>query len=468
MIDKDIEILYQSALSNAQIKLAFKKNVQKKNNQITVSNQVYNVNDYENIYICGVGKAVCEMADSLLSIFEKDLSSQIKIAGGCIITKKKHCSSSLIKHIQDNSIEVIESSHPVPDETSLSAGQKLLSLFKDIGSQKNLIFFLITGGGSSLITLPVHEISLTDLIKTTQLLLMSEATIQEINCIRKHLSQIKGGKLTRQINKATCISLLVSDVVGDDLSSIASGPLVADNTTFKDAQKIISKYNLEKKIPKNVLHFIENGLKGIVEETVKKEELKTKEYVGGCIIQHQIILSNISSLMVVKEQAERLNYNTCLLSSSFEGSVKENALFHLSIIREVINSNHPVSMPACILSGGESTISIHRDLSKVGQGGRNQHFVMELVEKLSILDNHKYEVIVLSFGTDGTDGLTDATGAFIDTKTYQKGISLGLDYKKHLKQFDSYNYFKKTENLIITGPTGTNIMDIRIIIIREI
>jgi hydroxypyruvate reductase len=302
--------------------------------------------------------------------------------------------------------------------------------------------------------LPVTGVSLEDKQETTKILLACGATIHEINTIRKHLSIIKGGGLAKAVYPATLITLILSDVVGDDLDSIASGPCVPDSKSYYDCVAILQKYSLKEKVPPNVLNHIEAGLAGIVEETPKAgQKFFTRT-------QNLIIASNYDALLKAKEKAEQLGYNVLLLSSMIEGETRDVAANHVAIACEIQRHGYPVKRPACILSGGETTVRI----KGTGKGGRNQEFSLAAAIKVSQIPRMK-NIAILCAGTDGSDGPTDAAGAFADHKTIHHAENLGLDPRQYLENNDSYHFFDKLDSLYRTGPTNTNVMDLRILLI---
>jgi len=408
-------------------------------NTFTVDTHQYDLDLFQKIIVLGAGKAGASMAKAIESIFTD------RISAGIITVKYNHISELQKVNIQ-------EAGHPVPDKNGLKGAEAIYQLASS-ADEKTLVICLISGGGSALLPLPVKGITLEDKQKTTQVLLECGATIHEINTVRKHLSAIKGGGLARAIYPATLISLILSDVVGDDLDSIASGPCVPDPTTFADCKSIFLRYSIEKDIPENVVHHIESGINGSVLETAKVGQEFFKK------TQNVIIGRNFDALLHAKEKAEELGYNTILLSSMLEGITRDVAANHIAIAREIQLHGYPLKRPACILSGGETTVHI----KGTGKGGRNQEFVLAAAIKASDMDN----IVVLSAGTDGTDGPTDAAGAFCDETTADRAQSLGLDPQEYLDNNDSYHFFEKLSNLYKTGPTNTNVMDLRIILINK-
>ncbi len=300
--------------------------------------------------------------------------------------------------------------------------------------------------------LPVSGVSLEDKQQTTKVLLACGATIHEINAIRKHLSAIKGGGLARAVYPATIITLILSDVVGDNLDSIASGPCVPDPMMFADCLDIFEKYSITSEIPQSVRAYINSGIQGAVAETPKAGD-KIFENT-----QNVIVGSNFNALLRAKEKAESLGYNTLLLSSMIEGETKVVAVNHMAIAKEIEMNGYPVPKPACILTGGETTVTLKGD----GKGGRNQEFVLAAAMELLGIEHG----VVLSGGTDGTDGPTDAAGAIADSSTLERAREQSLDPHEYLRKNDSYHFFEALGDLYKTGPTNTNVMDVQIMLVK--
>ena len=406
---------------------------------LTVDAQKYPLKNYDNIYVLGTGKATATMARAV----EETLSE--RITAGFITVKYGHALP--LKYIQ-----VQEAGHPVPDEAGLEGSRQIIRFLQSSG-ENDLIILLISGGGSALLPSPAEGLTLKDLQETTQILLDVGANIDEINIIRKHLSRLKGGRLAKLAYPSSLISLILSDVVGDHLGSIASGPTAPDKSTFLTCQFIIDKFDIEKKIPRRVRDFIISGQNGEVEETVKPGDPVFE------LVQNVIIGSNIQALAEGKRKAEALGYKTLILSSSIEGEAKEVAKIHASLAREIKNTGHPLPPPVCVLSGGETTVTIRGR----GLGGRNQEFALAAALAIEGLDS----TLILSCGTDGTDGPTDAAGAVVDGQTLNRARQKHMDAAGYLANNDSYSFFKALDDLIFTGPTGTNVMDLRMILVKE-
>ena len=405
---------------------------------LLVADQKYKLADFDHIYAIGAGKASASMALALEEIMGN------RLHGGLVVVKYGHLSNL-------KKVSIVEAGHPVPDEAGFQGAEALSKLVRS-GSGKDLFICLISGGGSALLPLPVPEIDLKEKQETTRLLLSCGATIHEINTIRKHLSRIKGGGLARAAYPSTLISLILSDVIGNDFDVIASGPTVADKSKFDDCITIMERYNLFTKIPDTVRIHLQEGARGEREETPKPGNPIFKR------TSNVIIGSNIQALEAAEEKARTLGYNTLIISSFIEGETREVSRFHAAILKEIIKSGRPVLLPACIISGGETTVTIKGN----GKGGRNQEFALSGGIEIAGWKGAS----IFSAGTDGTDGPTDAAGAYADWKMFDKAQKFGLDPYLYLDNNDSYNFFKRMDDLIITGPTNTNVMDFRLMIAK--
>jgi len=435
---EDIRKIFDTGLKAADPKEAVSRAVcLSADDRLQVGEQYYDLGQFDRIRVVGAGKAAAPMAAAIEDILGP------RISEGFISTKYGH-------GLPLKRFAVTEAGHPVPDEAGLAASQHIINLLEQ-SDERDLIICLISGGGSALMPLPVPGISLTDKQKTTQILLACGATIHEINTIRKHISGIKGGKLARAAFPGTLITLILSDVIGDDLDVIASGPTVPDRSTFTDCMEILEKYNITDKIPPHVIEYLKRGARGIEPETPKpKDTIFDKTNV-------LIIGSSSLSNDAARDEAVALGYDTLILSSFIEGETRDVAKVHTAIIKEILKSGNPLSRPACIISGGETTVTIHGD----GLGGRNMEFALAAAIEIEGLDG----VFVLSGGTDGTDGPTDAAGAIADGTTVQRGMAKGCNASEFLKNNDSYNFFKVLEDLLMTGPTMTNVMDLRVLLV---
>jgi len=436
---KDAREIFSAGVKAVEAEAAVIRYCKIEDNSFTVDETAYDLRQFENIYVIGAGKASASMARALEAILGE------KITGGLINVKYGHLTKL-------ERVKIAEAGHPVPDEEGHKGAQAIFDLASR-AKDTDLVICLISGGGSALLPLPVRGVSLRDKQETTRLLLACGATIHEINTVRKHISAVKGGGLARAAYPATLVSLMLSDVVGDDLDVIASGPTVPDSTTFEDCMNIFDKYGIDKKIPQSVHMYIQNGIKGKVTETPKP---------GDPIFaatQSVIVGSNKECILAAEKKALELGYFTLILSTMVEGETREVARVHAAIAKEIVKSGHPLTPPACVLSGGETTVTIRGE----GLGGRNQEFVLGAAIDISGLER----VVVLSGGTDGTDGPTDAAGAIADGMTVQRAKALGLNPVHSLSNNDSYHFFEKLGDLIKTGPTNTNVMDLRILLVAQ-
>jgi len=401
------------------------------------SERVFDLNRFDKIFLVGTGKSSNSMAQAIEEIFEDRLTE------GVITTKYGHL-------LPLKKTQIIEAGHPIPDQKGHEGAKIIHNLLKGSGPE-DLVIFLLSGGGSALLPFPANGIELKEKQEATQLLLDCGADIKEINTIRKHISRVKGGWLAKWAYPSTVIGFILSDVVGDPLDAIGSGPTVPDPSTFDEAWEVLRKYDLLNRIAPSIKNFLELGKEGKVEESPKMGDIVFQK------VYNSLIGSNILALRAAEKKATSLGLNTLILSSSIEGETREAARFHTAIAKEVISSGNPIPRPACILSGGETTVTIKGH----GLGGRNQEFALAGALEISGIE----KVVLLSGGTDGTDGPTDASGAVADHTTIQRAKSMGMDPKAHLNNNDAYPFFQKLGDLLITGPTQTNVMDVRILLV---
>lgn len=418
----------------------------------------FDLADYDSLIVLGAGKATAKMAVAV----EELLGSRIK--KGLISVKKGHTED--LKYI-----ETITAGHPVPDEMSVEAGRRIAALSSG-GNERTLFINLISGGGSALLSYPlatdVENVTLEDKQRVTNLLLACGATIQEINSIRKHISAIKGGRLARLIYPATSINLILSDVVGDRLDTIASGLTAGDQTSYKDALGIIEKYSLTGELPASVGQILALGAKGDIEDTPAPGDPLFEK------VHNVLIGTNFSALAAGRLRAEQLGYNTMILSSRITGEAREIAKFFLGIGRDMNKYGVLLQKPACVIAGGETTVTLQGN----GLGGRNQEMALSFLYELANDPADAEGIYFLSAGTDGNDGPTDAAGAFaaldiVPEQGTEKGTEQGTEHGRavsditnSLKNNDSYNYFDRISRLLKTGPTNTNVGDVQIMIVR--
>lgn len=434
---QDAKDIFQAGLRAVSPGEAIKGFCRLDGENLRVDGRDYDLNLFTKIFVLGFGKAGASMAKAIEEILGE------RISAGIITVKYGHLEKL-------KTIKIQEAGHPVPDQNGHVGAQEIYNLASSADSE-TLVICLISGGGSALMPYPVNEVTLEEKQETTKVLLACGADIHEINSVRKHLSVIKGGGLAKAAYPATLITLILSDVVGDDLDSIASGPCVPDPKTFGDCSAIFAKYAIESGIPSTVLRYIEAGLAGTVPETPKSGQEFFKK------TQNVIVARNFNALLQAKEKADELGYNTLLLSSMIEGETRDVAVNHMAIGSEIELHGYPIEKPACMISGGETTVTI----KGTGKGGRNQEFVLAAALRMKGVEN----CVVLSAGTDGSDGPTDAAGAIADSSTLDRAALKGLDAHQYLENNDSYHFFDQLGDLYKTGPTNTNVMDLRILIV---
>ena len=339
----------------------------------------------------------------------------------------------------------------LPDKNGLAGTGEIISLLKS-ADENTLVVCLISGGGSALLVAPHEDVLLEEKQQITDMLLKAGADINELNAVRKHISAVKGGRLAEIARPARIISLIVSDVIGDRLDVIASGPTAPDRTTYSDALNILVRYNLYDRSPRNIVKVLEKGADGLIPETPKAGS-KIFERVDNIIIS-----SNRTALKAAVQKAEELGFQAEVLSSGLTGEAREVCKWLAKKAVEIKNANRS-TLPYCLISGGETTVTVKGN----GLGGRNMELALAFAIEIDGIDG----ITLLSAGTDGTDGPTDAAGAIVDGKTVESARSTGLRPEVYLNNNDSYNFFKNIDGLLITGPTGTNVMDIQVIIIDQ-
>ena len=404
ILDEGLEI------SNSSLHL--KKYILK--NKIQLPSSQIDLKKYNHLFLIAIGKSAGTMAEFI--------SKKIDFKKGIIVVPK-----DVMPKIKKSVFEIINAGHPLPNQNSFKAGKNLVSFLKQT-TKNDFVVFLISGGGSALSIYP-NSISLQDKILVNEKLIKSGANINEIACIRKHLSLIKGGRLIQNMN-CTGISFLVSDVIGDDLGTISSGITYCDKSSFHDAMKIVKKFSLERKLPKSALSVLKSGLNGKIPETPKKPKIK-----------NFVILNNYASLSYMKEKSKKLGYTTSLIP---------NMIDSLNRVTNILANSALTSKSCCIVFGGEPTVHV----TGKGKGGRNQELVLRLYEKLK---HNKHNFTIASIGTDGIDGNTKFAGALFSTE-YE------CDGKPYLKNNDSSSFFKKYGGLIKTGITQNNVNDIGVIL----
>lgn len=428
--------IFRAALGAADPIEAILRHVRLDGDSLVAGRRRYRLADYDRVLVVGAGKAGAAMGRALERLLGR------RISGGWINVKYGHVAPL-------RRIRLHECGHPVPDAAGVEGARQIAELASSAG-ERDLLVCVISGGASALMPLPAEPITLEEKQETTRLLLASGASIHEMNAVRKHLSRIKGGQLARLAWPATVVSLLLSDVIGDDLDVIGSGPTAPDSSTFAQAKALLEKYAIWDRVPASVRERIEQGVAGAIEETPKPGAPAFSR------TQNLVVGSNRLAVDAAAKKARELGYRTMVLSTFVEGETRDVARVHAAILKEIRASGRPLRPPACVISGGETTVTLRGD----GLGGRNQEFVLA-----AAIDLDGYEkVVVLSGGTDGTDGPTDAAGAVADGETVARARRKGLDPARHLAENDSYHFFEALGDLLKTGPTHTNVMDVRILL----
>ncbi len=403
------------------------------NNILFIGVKKFNLSDFENVYVLGMGKASALMAKEMENVLGE------LITDGHVVTKYGH--GTELKRIS-----ITEAGHPIPDANGIAGTQKILEIARS-ATKHDIVICLISGGASALLADFPSGASLDDLKRTNELLVASGANIHEINTVRKHLSYVKGGQLAKGMYPATVIGLILSDVVGDSLDVIASGPTVADTSTFADAKLVIDKYKLL--LPAPIAQYIENGLNGSVPETPK-----TKDTIFERVYNF-LIGSNRIALNAASKKAKELGFEPYIVTDALQGDVLDVAQYILQSIKKFKQTGKPL----CLLFGGEPTINVLGN----GVGGRNQHLALYLATQVAGQEN----IVILCAGTDGTDGPTDAAGAVIDGKTLSSALVNNIHPEKYLSNSDSFHFFQQVGGHIVTGNTGTNVMDMIVVLVNN-
>ncbi len=431
--------ILEAALQAVDPRECVRQNVQRVGDHVRAGGRVFELAPDTHVYVLGCGKAAAPMAQAVEDIFAD------RITDGVVIVKDGYTAPT-------QRVRVWEAAHPVPDARGVEGTEAVVQLARQAG-KGDLVVVLISGGGSALLTLPAPGLTLADLQVTTDLLLRSGATINEMNAVRKHCSAVKGGQLARHIAPATALGLILSDVVGNPLDVIASGPLSPDPTTFADAWAVVEKYGLTEALPPRVREHLLAGVRGEVPETPKP---------GDPIFDnvHIVIVGdNARAAESAARAAVEAGYNTEILTTFVEGEAREVARVVAALAKELVRHHRPLPPPACLILGGETTVTVQGH----GTGGRNQ----ELALAAAIALEGWPRVTVVTLGTDGTDGPTDAAGAMVDGGTLVRARALGLDPLHHLRENNAYPFLKATRDLLVTGPTRTNVNDLVLIFVEE-
>lgn len=441
---KILENIFNAALKAVDPYNAALKAARVGHDHLHIAGAKYDLASFERIMVVGAGKATARMALAVESLLDG------KITAGLIVVKDGHTAPLSI-------IEQVEAAHPVPSEAGITGTRRILNMVRD-ADEKTLVVCLLSGGASALLVAPVAGVTLQDKQEATRLMLNAGASITELNTVRKHLSSVKGGGLAQAAYPAQLVTLIVSDVIGDSLAVIGSGPASPDNSTFAEAWAVIAKYGLQQKLPRRVTDYLQRGIAGQMPETVKEND--------PCLgkTRNVIIASIRQALDAAKDTAAQLGYSAKTITDTLHGEACEAAHILAQSARAELDRMQ-ANERRCLLSGGETTVTVRGN----GKGGRNQEFALAFA--LEIEGWHG--IAMLSAGTDGSDGPSDAAGAMVDGNTTSHARKLGIDPRGHLDNNDSYAFFQQLDaasgahSHFKTGPTGTNVMDIQIVLLNK-
>jgi glycerate 2-kinase len=423
-------------LAAVDARTAVARAISRNGEELVIGRRRYDLRRYERVVVVGAGKATAPMARAV----EQRLGSRLH--GGFVVVKYGH-------DLPTKRIVVAEAGHPVPDQSGQQAAARLCAMTADLG-RRDLLIVLLSGGASSLLPAPVAGVTLADKQRTTQELLRCGATIREINTVRKHLSRIKGGRLA-ELTKATVVTLILSDVLGDDLSAVASGPTAPDPTTYQDAVTILKRYRIWQAIPQRVRRHLDRGCRGFVSETPKPGSSLFRR------VHHHIVGNNAAAVTAVTRAARAAGIRTLVHTPALTGEACEAGKRFGAMARRIVCEGKPLQRPCCVVVGGETTVTV----TGKGKGGRAQEFASAAALEIAGLA----KVWVVAIGTDGTDGPTDAAGAVIDGNTVAHAQRLSVDLKNALKRHNTYPALKRLHQLIFTGPTGTNVNDLYLLLV---
>ena len=427
--------LLLAGLDAADPETAIRRAVRVRNNRLRVGTREYNLSGFSRIVCIGAGKASGAMAVAL----ERQLGARVE--GGLVVVTDGQAWKT-------KRIQLIEARHPVPDYHSEQAARRMVRLLESL-SKRDLVLMVLSGGASSLLAAPAAGLTLKEKQLTTRLLLRSGATIQEINTVRKHLSGIKGGRLANATS-ATVISLILSDVPGDDPATVGSGPVAPDPSTFADAKRVLDAYGIRNRIPLAVRRHVDHGVRGRIPDTPKPCEALFSR------IQHHVIGNNRAAIECMAKRARALGLRPLILTTTLSGEAREIGKLFGNLAREMRVSGNPIKPPACLLAGGELTVTVKGK----GTGGRAQEFALAAAPSIAGLSR----VFVAGFGTDGIDGPTTAAGAVVDGRTISRAKQKGISFEAALLENDSHGFFDRVGGHVVTGPTRTNVNDVYMIL----
>jgi hydroxypyruvate reductase len=414
--------------------------LQRQGNLLTVGAQQYDLTQFRRVFVIGAGKAGAPMTQAAEQVLGD------RITNGLVVVKTDHGGPTTL-------VRIAEASHPMPDAAGVAAGQQILALAHEAGPE-DLVIALLSGGGSALLVAPAEGLTLADKQGMTNALLACGATINEINCLRKHCSAVKGGQLARAVAPATLITLALSDVIGSPLDVIASGPTVPDASTWADAWAVVEKYDLASTLPPAIVARLRAGLAGALADTPKSGDPAFAK------TQNVIVADNRVAADAALAKARELGYHPLLLTTYVEGEAAQVAKVAVALAKEVRASGLPIAAPACLVLGGETTVTLG---ANPGRGGRNQ----ELALAAALAMRNTPGVTIASLATDGSDGPTDSAGGLADSATVVRGEAAGLSALDYLRRHDAYPFLQATNDLLRTGPTQTNVNDLIFVFVEE-
>lgn len=433
-----------SALDAVDPYEATQRHLKRQGNRLDLNGASFNLAQYQQVYLVGAGKAGVPMARAVV----ESLGEQVK--AGLVIVKDGYAPDD--DDLTAAGVEIVEAGHPIPDERGRYGTLRIITLLEGVKTD-DLVVCVISGGGSALMHALVAGVSLQDLQRLTSCLLAVGADIQEINTLRKHLDQIKGGGLARAASPAQVVTLILSDVIGDPLDVIASGPTAPDRSTFTDAWAVIKRYEILDKVPSSILEHLQQGVRGEIPDTPKQGD-EIFQRVTNCIVGN-----NSQAAQAALEAACRIGYQGLLLTTELQGEASRAGQTLGALVRQVKRARdaNTLAKPLCLVVGGETTVTIAGE----GKGGRNQELALGAVEGLAGLDG----VALVTLATDGGDGPTDAAGAVVTGDSFARAKAIGLVPADYLRRNDSYHFFEALDDLIKTGPTLTNVNDLTFLFI---
>ncbi len=435
---RDALDIMETALDAVDPGNAVKQSLRVEGNLLRCDGLELNLECYARVFVIGGGKAGGGMAEAVEVLLGDWIS------GGIVNVLKGTEGFNKLKRVRLNG-----ASHPIPDEGGVRGVEEMMGILDGAG-EGDLIVVVISGGGSALMTYLADGVSLGDIQEVTSLLLRSGVTINELNAVRKHLSAVKGGQMARRASPATVLSLVLSDVVGDTLDTIASGPTVPDPTTFDDAVNVLKRRGIWEHSPPSIRRHLETGVEGRIEETPKPgDEIFEK-------VHNVVVGGNLTAARVAVERARTLGYDSMLFSTRIEGEASQVGTVLAGIAGEIAATGNPLGRPAAVVAGGETTVTVMGS----GRGGRNQELALSAARRIRGLN-----AVVAALATDGIDGPTEAAGAIVDGATLRRAVSKGLDAAKFLADNDSNGFFNALGDALLTGPTGTNVNDLMLILV---